>query len=142
MAALPPVTLGAIIFGAFSIGFAARHPLQRRWVVSAPVSKQPKRQFAVESASVLLAGVVAVAFNTAVFDFPISSGVSLLFGCLVSGFFIGLDLSLARERVIILDAIKHHSDLPEDRRFFPVTRKFTKRLFWRRSFRSPMKSSS
>jgi sigma-B regulation protein RsbU (phosphoserine phosphatase) len=125
METLPPVTLGAIIFGAFTIGFIMRYPLQRWWVLSATFADRPKRQFHVEMTAVLLAGSLAVGFNTAVFQFPVSSGISLLFGCLIVGFFIGLDLSLAREREIIVEAMKNHLDLPPDRRFFPVTRKFT-----------------
>ncbi len=124
MATLPPVTLGAILFGAFTVGFIVRHLLVGRWVLSAGVSDRPKRQFGLELTSVLLSGLLAVAFNKAVYDFPAVSGVSLMFGCLVSGFFIGLDLSLARERQIIFNAIEHQQDMPPDRGFFPVTRKF------------------
>ncbi|KPJ77460.1 MAG: hypothetical protein AMJ54_08035 [Deltaproteobacteria bacterium SG8_13] len=122
---MPPVTLGAIIFGAFTVVLFLRRPIEQRWVLSADVPRRPKRQFGLDLTLVLLAGLAAVGFNMVAFDFPIGSSVSLMFGCLVAGFFIGLDLSLAREREIILDSIKHHHDLPPDRRIFPVTRKFT-----------------
>ena len=119
MATLPPVTLGAIIFGAFLLGYVMRGPLERRWVSSADLSKRPNRQFIVEMTCVLTAGILAVAFNTTVYQFPLGSGISLLFGCLVSGFFIGLDLSLARERKMIVEAIKNLHDLPPESPVFP-----------------------
>ena len=125
MATLPPVTLGAIIFGAFAATYSIRPLVERRWVLSAPIHDHPKRQFSLDMAAVLLAGLLAVIFNLMVYQFPIGSGISLLFGCLVSGFFIGLDLSLAREREIIRNAIEQQQELAPGRRFFPVTRKFT-----------------
>jgi sigma-B regulation protein RsbU (phosphoserine phosphatase) len=125
MATLPPVTLGAIIFGAFLVVFILRNPLQRRWVLSATISNRPMRQFGLDMALVMLAGILAFVYNAAVYKFPIPSGVSLMFGCLVAGFFIGLDLSLAREREIIRNAIDQKQHLSPGRRFFPVTRKFT-----------------
>lgn len=125
MATLPPVTLGAIIFGAFAVVFILRRPLERRWVLSAPLEHRPKRQFILDMALILAAGLLAFAYNSFVFNFPLASGGSLMFGCLVSGFFIGLDLSLAREREIIHSAIEQQKELPPSRRFFPVTRKFT-----------------
>ena len=57
--------------------------------------------------------------------FPLPNLVSLMIGCIVAGFFIGLDSSLAQERKIILGAKARDiiSSLPK--RLFPITRKFT-----------------
>lgn len=125
MASLPPVLLGAVLFGSFAVSFLVRFALERWWVLSVAESSRPKRQFTLEFFAICLAGLLAVAFNAAVYAFPLPSGLSLLFGCIVSGFFIGLDMSLARERQMIHSAIANQQDLPPDRRFFPVTRKFT-----------------
>jgi hypothetical protein len=94
MATLPPVTLGAIIFGAFTIIALLHRPLERRLVLSAPISARPKRQFYLELSLMVLAGLIAVVYNRAFYNFPISSGISLVFGCMVSGFFAGLDTAL------------------------------------------------
>ena len=125
MATLPPVTLGAIIMGAFAVAAGVRPWLLRRLVASAPISRQPRRQFTVEFGMCLAAGLLATAFNTAVFDFPLGSGISLMFGCAVAGFFLSLDMSLIRERVIILESMDTNESLPPPKRLFPVTRKFS-----------------
>jgi sigma-B regulation protein RsbU (phosphoserine phosphatase) len=125
MATLPPVTLGAIILGAFALAALLRQPLERRLVSLAPISDRPKRQFTVDLALYLVAGLAAVIFNLSVYQFPIPSGISLLFGCLVAGFFMSLDTALARERSIIVDAMSRSESLPPPKRLFPVTRKFS-----------------
>jgi len=125
MATLPPVTLGAIIFGAFTIVAMLHRPLERRFILSAPISSRPKRQFYLELSLMVLAGLIAVIYNRAFYNFPIFSGISLVFGCSVSGFFAGLDSALAREREIILGAVRQNRNLPTATRLFPVTRKFT-----------------
>jgi len=125
MATLPPVTLGAIIFGAFTVAAMARPWLLRRVVVAAPISRQPRKQFAVDFSLCMLAGLLALAFNMAAFDFPLASGISLLFGCAVAGFFLALDMSLARERIIIVESMDSNESLPPPKRLFPVTRKFS-----------------
>lgn len=125
MATLPPVTLGAIILGAFLIAAALRPWLIRRAVTAAPISHQPRRQYWVEFGLCILAGLLATAYNTAVFDFPLGSGLSLMFGCAVAGFFLSLDMSLTRERIIILESIDSKQSLPPPKRLFPVTRKFS-----------------
>jgi sigma-B regulation protein RsbU (phosphoserine phosphatase) len=125
METLPPVILGAIILGAFIVAALLHHPLQWRFVKIAPVSSRPKKQFYLEFSLAILAGLLAVVFNLIAFDFPIGSGLSLLFGCAVIGLFMGLDLALAREREIILDTLRSNRYLPSPERFFPVTRKFT-----------------
>ena len=116
--------LGAIILSAFGVGFIIRHFLEPRWVLSADIKNRPRRQFGLDMTCALISGLLATAYNTAVYDFPAVSGLSLMFGCIVSGFFIGMDLSLARERDIISNATTLHDNLRSDRRFFPVTRKF------------------
>jgi len=125
MATLPPVTLGAIIFGAFAIIAVLHRPLERRLVLSAAISSRPKCQFYLELSLVVIAGVIAVVYNRAFYNFLISSGISLVFGCMVSGFFAGLDTVLAREREIILSAVRQNRNMPPPTRLFPVTRKFT-----------------
>ena len=124
METLPPVILGAIIFGAFTTVALLRLPLEKIIVRQAPVSDQPKRQIILDVSLCLLAGMIGAIVNTLMFDFPAVSALSLLFGCLVVGFFIGIDMALDRERRNILAALKTERSLPLGDRLFPVTRKF------------------
>jgi sigma-B regulation protein RsbU (phosphoserine phosphatase) len=122
---MPPVTLGAIILAAFFGAAVARIFIQRRIVGRASVSSQPKRQFLMDIFLCLAAGIIAFSYNHIVFGFPLGSGISLLFGCIVIGFFLALDMSLDRERWIICDALQNSLSLPPPKRLFPVTRKFS-----------------
>ena len=72
----------------------------------------------------LLAGVIGATVNTIWYDFPSDSAISLLFGCVVVGFFIAVDMALERERRNILMALNNRPSLQLGDRLFPVTRKF------------------
>ena len=124
MATLPPVILGAIIFGAFTAVAVLRRPLERIVVGQAPVTDQPKRQIVLDVSLCLLAGIIGATVNTIWYDFPAASAISLLFGCAVVGFFIAIDMALDRERRNILMALNSRHSLQLGDRFFPVTRKF------------------
>jgi sigma-B regulation protein RsbU (phosphoserine phosphatase) len=125
MESLPPVYLGAIILTAFAIAFSLRGPVLRRWVLTAPEVEQSKRQFAAEVALCLVAAALAVGYNTVVLNFPAPSGISLALGCLVAGFFIGIDMALHRERRIILEARRQSRNLKPPARYYSITRRFS-----------------
>jgi len=118
------VILGAIIFGAFTAVAVLRRPLERIVVGQAPVTDQPKRQIVLDVSLCLLAGIIGATVNTIWYDFPAASAISLLFGCVVVGFFIAIDMALDRERRNILMALNSRRSLQLGDRLFPVTRKF------------------
>ena len=124
METLPPVILGAIIFGAFTAVALLRRPLERIVVGQAPVTDQPKRQIVLDVSLCFLAGIIGATVNTIWYDFPAASAISLLFGCVVVGFFIAIDMALDRERHNILMALNSRRSLQLGDRLFPVTRKF------------------
>jgi sigma-B regulation protein RsbU (phosphoserine phosphatase) len=122
---LPPVTLGVIILIAFLIVLVIRTPVQRRFVRAAPAILQPKRAFSLDLALCLSAGFLAAAYNRIAFGFTASSAGSLLIGCTVAGFFIGLDSALMKERKLIQEAISRNHRLTPPKRLFSITRKFS-----------------
>jgi sigma-B regulation protein RsbU (phosphoserine phosphatase) len=71
------------------------------------------------------AGIVINSYNKIVSDVPLSSVASLMIGCVIAGFFIGLDSSLAQERTVILQAKARDIFSSPPGRLFPMTRKFT-----------------
>jgi sigma-B regulation protein RsbU (phosphoserine phosphatase) len=125
METLPPVLLGASLFIPFVVALALRRPIENRYVVSQPRVAQPKRQFFFDLALCSTAGIAVAVYNTLAHGFPAHSGISLLFGCLVVGFFISLDMALARERKVIHDALAEDSVLPPPKRLYSMTRKFS-----------------
>lgn len=125
MASLPPVALGAVMMGAFVVIFGLRLPMERRLVGTSSMQTQPKRQFVLDLALYLAAGLIAVTFLRIVYHLPTVNAMHLLLGYLVSGFFMSLDMALTRERGIIVEAMERNERLPPPKKLFPVTRKFS-----------------
>ncbi|MDJ0810291.1 MAG: SpoIIE family protein phosphatase [Desulfobacterales bacterium] len=119
------MTLGITILVAFGMALAVRPVLMRRFVHAAPIEDQPRRQFTLEMLSCLAAGCAVGLFNKLVHDFYLISALSLLSGCLFIGFFMGLDMALARERGAIYRALEINASMRPPRRYYPLTRKFS-----------------
>ena len=81
------MTLGTTISGAFVLVWALRMPLERGIVLSVPLEERPRRQFFFDLILCLMAGSGVGVFNYYVHHFYLVSGLSLLSGCLVVGFF-------------------------------------------------------
>jgi sigma-B regulation protein RsbU (phosphoserine phosphatase) len=124
MAELPPVSLGVHIIAAYTVVLALRRPLENRWVRAAEEASQPKRQFLFDFLLGLAAGLLAAALNIIVHGFPVLSTLSLIYGVLIYSFFVALDMSLARERAIILNALATNTTRPPPRRLYSMTRRF------------------
>jgi sigma-B regulation protein RsbU (phosphoserine phosphatase) len=125
METLPPVHLGVSLFIPFMAALFLRKTLENRFVLSQSRVAQPKRQFYFDIAMSLAAGSLVVVYNTIAHGFPAVSGISLLLGCTVVGFFLGLDMALARERKVIHEALAEDSVLPPPKRLYSMTRKFS-----------------
>jgi len=125
MAELPPVSLGVHIFTAYTVVLILRRPLENRWVRVADEVSQPKRQFVFDFLLGLAAGLLAASLNVAIHGFPALSTISLIYGVLIYSFFIALDMSLAREREIILSALAQNTTQPPPKRLYSMTRRFT-----------------
>jgi sigma-B regulation protein RsbU (phosphoserine phosphatase) len=125
MAELPPVSLGVHILAAYATVLILRRPLEKRVVETADEASQPKRQFVFDLMLGLAAGLLAASLNIALHGFPAPSALSLIYGVLIYSFFIALDMSLARERGIILNALAKNTIQPPPRRLYSMTRRFT-----------------
>ena len=119
------MTLGVIILLSYIVSLLLRIPLERRYVQQAPGVSQPRRSFILELGFSLCAGVIGSVYNTVVYGFPFYSAFSLLVGCTVAGFFIGLDSALARERKVIKQAMSKDRTLPIPTRLVSMTRRFS-----------------
>ncbi|MGD9271992.1 MAG: hypothetical protein PVH08_13025, partial [Syntrophobacterales bacterium] len=102
-----------------------RKTLENAFVLSASEPYQPKRQFFLDFSLSLAIGLAVMVFNMVVFKFPVSSGLKVVLGYSVAGFFLSLDTSLARERIVILQTLATDTVLPPPTRLYPMTRKFS-----------------
>ncbi len=117
--------LGVIIFISFLIVLVFRVPVQRRFVRTALAIFQPKRAFSLDLALCLGAGLLAAGYNRTAFGFTLSSAGTLLIGCAIAGFFIGLDSALIWERELIREEISRNPIFTPPKRLFSITRKFS-----------------
>lgn len=125
METLSPVYLGIIISGGFLSLVFIRQVSLKKFVESAVPFKQPKRAFLLEFSVCICASLLMAAYQNLVLHFPLQNTGSLLIGCIIVGFFIGLDSSLAKERQGILQAVETRDYGVQSIKFFPITRKFT-----------------
>ena len=126
MDGLPPVTLGVIILVFFAAALLIRRFLEPAVVISVSPLVQPQRQLALDFCLVVAAGVSAMVYNHLVYDFPIvGSGLKLVLGCAVAGFFIALDMALIRERSVIKNAMALTLDHRPPKHLYSMTRKFS-----------------
>ena len=109
----------------FAAIYLLRKPFEKYFVLRVVETAQAKRQFTVDLSLCLLAGIVANAANMTSFRFPVSSAGPLMIGCAIAGFFIALDMALARERLVIQAAIESDNMQPPPERLYSMTKKFS-----------------
>lgn len=117
---------GLIVIITFVPLVVLRNLLLPKVVDAAPLYDQPGRQFSLELGLFAGFGVALAAYNTIMLGFPIfESGPKVLIGFVTFGFFIGLDLALARERKNGEEIISQNLTPPETVRYTSLTRKFS-----------------
>ncbi len=115
-----------MLLATFTALLCARSLLQSRVVEAAPLYDQPGKQFTLEFSLFLVFGLALASYNTLWLHFPIhESGPKVVIGFITFGFFIGLDLALARERKSGEAIIKNYIEMPETARYTSLTRKFS-----------------
>ncbi len=117
--------LGIIISLSFLSLLICRPFLYRFFITEATESIQARRAFIIDFSICILAGIIISIRNRIVLEIPIFSLLSLFIGCIIAGFFIGLDSALSQERSLILSATKKKSSVRLSKRFYPLTRRFT-----------------
>jgi phosphoserine phosphatase RsbU/P len=125
METLPPVKLGVTILLPFAFMLALHRRAEAFYVLKARPIEQSKHQFILEISLPIVAGIITAIANLIIRGFPMGSGLTLILGCLVMGFFLALDMSLARERTVIEDAISKTPLVNPPKHLYSLTRKFT-----------------
>ena len=125
MATLSPVYLGTIIALGFLVLLIIRQLSVKKFVDGAAILERPKRAFLLEFFICICASILIIAYQNRVLHFPIQNTGSLFIGCIIAGFFIGINSSLTKEREVILNAVKQGEYGARPIKFSPITRKFT-----------------
>lgn len=109
-----------------SVAYALRIPLERKWVDPVSAIKRSTMQFRMELGLFLSAAMVMAVILFFMYDFPLfQSGIKLVIGIFTVGLFAALDLSLARERLVIKAALAGEASFETPRELSPLTRKFS-----------------
>ncbi len=119
------MTLGVIVLISFLIALGLGVPLRSGMERRTLSISRPRRTFMLELGVCLFAGLLINAYNFVVYDLPFWSSISMMIGCSVAGFFIGLDSALAQERRVIQESMSVTRDQPLPNRLFSMTRKFS-----------------
>ena len=125
MATLSPVYLGTIIAIGFLTLLIIRQLLVKRIIDNVDPFEQPKRAFLLELFICFCAALVIMVYQNRVLHFPLESTVSLLIGCIIAGFFLGLNSALIKEREVISNAVKAGAYSLQSIKYSPITLKFT-----------------
>lgn len=116
--------MGAVTLVSFLAVFLIHKPVVNRFVVTAPSPLRPRRQFFAEYALVLAAGIGVMIHNRVVHAIPFLFTLKFFVGYVATGFFIALDMALARERTGIAEALAREDALPPPAKLYPLTRRF------------------
>ncbi len=125
MEAMSPVHLGIIIAGGFLPFLIGRPFLVNRLVEQQPKINQAKQIFYLDLYLCISAAALISIHNYFVLSFPLTSLLSLLIGCIIAGFYIGLHSSLLQERKVIHYAMQQGEEELYNSRFFPITLKIS-----------------
>ena len=124
MVRLPVWELGLVILFPMSIAYLFRGMLEKRLVQPVSAIHQASAQFCLELGLFFLAGLVMAFALFLAYGFPLlQSGVKLVLGVFTIGLFAGLDLALARERLVIEAALSGEASFEPPSQLSPLTRK-------------------
>lgn len=125
MADLPPVSLGVTILASFAAALVLRKGAERLYVTPVFDFLKPKRQMIIDFTICVIVGTMVSLYNVLVLGFPHSSGLVLTLGYTIAGFFLALDMAMAREYTAIKKATKGNRPAKPPERLYSMTRKFS-----------------
>ena len=126
MVLLPVWELGLIILVPMSVAYLLRGILEKKLVDPVPAIRRSGAQFRMELGMFFVAGLIMALILFFVYHFPLfESGMKLVLGIFTIGLFAALDLSLARERMIITAALAGEASFETPSELSPLTRKFS-----------------
>lgn len=121
---LPVFHLIAPIFLAIGALFLIRQQLAT-WLDNRAAENRVRTQFQIDFLLFVSGGIALALFNVLVNEFPLVSGLKVIFGMGVMGFFIACHLALHREHDLFRLISASGEQIILDKAPFPLTRKFS-----------------
>jgi response regulator RpfG family c-di-GMP phosphodiesterase len=113
-----------ILLSIMAFQIAVRFGLVKILVLDSPPEKLVYRQFITELVPFLLSGIIITGYNFSSFGFPVASGLKVVLGFSILGFFTAADQGLARERELNREVVRGGLRLLPRENYFPISRKF------------------
>lgn len=115
--------LAAPIVVTFACLFVARLAMQK-WLAARDVRTLIKDQFTADLSLFIAGGLLLAVYNFIVYDFPVGSGLKVILGMAVMGFFVACDLGLRREYQLAEALSTSGQHIEIDQSPYPLTKKF------------------
>ena len=106
-----------------AVALIARRLLLNHYINSAPYQQQSIRVFLFEFSVFVLIGLFLMVYNQMVYHFPLDSGLKLVLVMTTLGFFLAIDMALAKERELTAIFWKKKFDLDPEKNYFPFPAK-------------------
>ena len=120
---LTPLQLILPIIVALATSLLVRRLILPHYITPAKYQQQSLRVFLLEFMLFVASGLFLMAFNRIVYDFPWSSGLKLVLAMTTLGFFLAIDMSLAKERELSALFWEKKFDLDPEKHYFPFPAK-------------------
>ena len=111
-----------ILFSFMAI-FAARQ-LLHNWLSTKALRNIVKDQFKTDLGLFVAGGLALAGFNFLAYNFPVGSGLKIILGMSVMGFFVACDLGLRREHSLATQLRASGDHIEIDQSPYPLTKKF------------------
>jgi len=108
-----------------ALQFIVKRNLFHKYLSRLSIAKVSKYVFILELSLFFFTSLVLTFYNSFVYGFPISSGLKLMLGLLVLGFFSAIIFSLAWEKKLIDSFKVSKQQIPLEKNYFPISRKLT-----------------
>jgi len=120
---LTPFQLLLPLIGALAVALLVRPPLIARYIKPARYQNQSLLVFALDFSLFVGTGVFLKIYNRFVHLFPLESGLKLVLIMTTLGFFLAIDMALAKEQEISVLLRQKKIDLDPDENYFPFPAK-------------------
>lgn len=120
---LTPAQLHLRLLVALILAWLSRRAISPWFVEKSHYQRQAVRVFALDVGLFAATGVLLMLFNMAVHFFPMASGLKLVLVMTILGFFLAIDMALAKERELSAILWKMQVELDPEQHYFPLPTK-------------------
>lgn len=112
------------VFLIIAIQWQARVLCLKTFVHNRAYPEHVRRRFLIEWLLFASSGIALTLYNTAIYDFPVESGLKVVVGLVGFGFYVALESALIHERVMVRELNQRNETLELTENYTPLKKKF------------------